>query len=121
MQQSLVSWLPVALLFALTTVLAFVVIGLSSVLGPKRGSLRKLMPYESGMKPIGSAMQRTPVRFYLIAIEFILFDIEIVFLLPYALVYRNLAGYGLAAAGIFLFFVVWGYLYSLKKGTLQWD
>ncbi len=119
--QSLFPWLPVAILFVLTSVLAFVVIGLSALLGPRRGSLRKLMPYESGMKPIGSAMQRSPIRFYLIAIEFILFDIEIVFLLPYALVYRNLAGYGLMAAGIFFFMVVWGYLYSLKKGTLQWD
>ena len=119
--QTLTPWLPVALLFVLTTVLAFVVIVLSGLLGPRRGSLRKLMPYESGMKPIGSAMQRTPVRFYLIAMEFILFDIEIIFLLPYALVYRDLRAYGLAAAGIFLFLVIWGYLYSLKKGTLQWE
>lgn len=121
MQQSLVSWLPVALLFALTTVLAFVVIGLSSVLGPKRGSLRKLMPYESGMKPIGSAMQRTPVRFYLIAMIFILFDIEIIFMLPYALIYRDLGLFGLAEIIIFVGLLLIGYFYALKRGALRWD
>jgi NADH-quinone oxidoreductase subunit A len=119
--ETLSPWLPIALLFLLTTVLAFVVIGLSGLLGPRRGSLRKLMPYESGMTPIGAANQRVPVRFYLVAIEFILFDIEIIFLLPYALVYRDLAAYGLAAAGIFVFFVIAGYLYAIKKGTLRWD
>ncbi len=119
--ETLAPWLPIALLFLLTTVLAFAVIGLSGLLGPRRGSLRKLMPYESGMTPIGSAQQRVPVRFYLVAIEFILFDIEIIFLLPYALVYRDLRVYGLVAAGIFVFFVIAGYLYAIKKGTLRWD
>ena len=121
MQQSLVSWLPVALLFALTTVLAFVVIGLSSVLGPKRGSLRKLMPYESGMKPIGSAMQRTPIRFYLIAMIFILFDIEIIFMLPYALIYRDLGLFGLGEIILFVGLLFIGYFYALKRGALRWD
>lgn len=121
MQQSLVSWLPVALLFVLTTVLAFVVIGLSSVLGPKRGSLRKLMPYESGMKPIGSAMQRTPVRFYLIAMIFILFDIEIIFMLPYALIYRDLGVFGLVEIMLFVGLLFIGYFYALKRGALRWD
>ena len=121
MQQPLISWLPVALLFALTTVLAFVVIGLSSVLGPKRGSLRKLMPYESGMKPIGSAMQRTPVRFYLIAMIFILFHIEIIFMLPYALIYRDLGLFGLAEIILFVGLLFIGYFYALKRGALRWD
>ncbi len=119
--QTLAPWLPILLLFLLTTVLAFTVIGLSGLLGPRKGSVRKLMPYESGMTPIGTAMQRVPIRFYLVAIEFILFDVEIIFLLPYALVYRDLQAYGLAAAGIFVFFIVAGYLYALKKGTLRWD
>ena len=86
--EALDPWLPILILFLLTTVLAFVVIGLSALLGPRRGSLRKLMPYESGMSPVGSAMRRVPVRFYLVAMIFILFDIEIIFMLPYALIYR---------------------------------
>ena len=119
--ETLAPWLPIFLLLILTTVLAFVVIGLSGLLGPRRGSLRKLMPYESGMVAIGSAMQRVPIRFYLVAIEFILFDIEVIFLLPYALVYRDLRAYGLAVTGIFVFLILAGYLYALKKGTLKWD
>jgi NADH-quinone oxidoreductase subunit A len=119
--QALTPWLPVLILFVLTTVLAFVVIGMSALLGPRRGSLRKLMPYESGMSPIGPANRRMRVAFYLVAIEFILFDIEIVFLLPYALIYRELAYFGLAAVGVFVLLLLVGYLYSLKKGTFQWD
>lgn len=119
--EALSAWLPILILFVLTTVLAFVVIGLSSLLGPRRGSLRKLMPYESGMTPIGSAQRRVRVAFYLVAIEFILFDIEVVFLLPYALIYRELAVYGLLAIGVFVLLLLVGYLYSLKKGTFVWD
>ena len=115
------SWLPIFILLILTTILAFVVIGMSAVLGPKQGSKRKLMPYESGMTPIGNAQRRIPVPFYLVAIEFLLFDIEIMFLLPYALIYRDLAGYGLAAVGFFVMLIVVGYIYALKKGTLSWD
>jgi NADH-quinone oxidoreductase subunit A len=121
MMQSLTSWLPILILFVLTTVLAFVVIGMSHLLGPRRGSLRKLMPYESGMNPIGSAMRRTPVRFYLVAMIFILFDIEIIFMLPYALIYRDLAVFGLIEMGIFVIILLAGYLYALKKGAFRWD
>jgi NADH-quinone oxidoreductase subunit A len=119
--QALAPWLPVALLFVLTTVLAFVVIGLSGLLGPRRGSLRKLMPYESGMKPIGSAMQRTPVRFYLIAMIFILFDIEIIFMLPYALIYRDLGVFGLVEMATFVGILLIGYVYALKRGAFRWE
>jgi len=114
-------WLPILVLFVLTTTLAFMVLGLSAVLGPKRGTLRKLMPYESGMTPIGPAQRRIRVTFYLVAIEFLLFDIEIMFLLPYALIYRDLGTYGLAAVGFFVAVIVAGYMYAIKKGALRWD
>ena len=117
----LAPWLPILILFVLTTVLAFVVIGLSSLLGPKRGSLRKLMPYESGMSPIGSAMRRVPVRFYLVAMIFILFDIEIIFMLPYALIFRELQIFGLIEMGVFVIILLAGYLYALKRGAFRWD
>ena len=119
--QSLAPWLPILILFVLTTVLAFVVIGLSSLLGPKRGSLRKLMPYESGMNPIGSARQRVPVRFYLVAMIFILFDIEVIFMLPYALIFRELQIFGLIEMGVFIAILFAGYLYALKRGAFRWD
>lgn len=119
--QALGPWLPILILFVLTTVLAFVVIAMSAMLGPKRGSLRKLMPYESGMSPVGSAMRRVPVRFYLVAMIFILFDIEIVFLLPYALIFRNLGLFGLLEMGLFVLILLAGYVYALKRGALKWD
>ena len=117
---SLQPYAPIGVLLVLTTVLAFTVIGLSALLGPRRGSKRKLMPYESGMMPIGPAMRRTPIAFYLVAIEFLLFDIEIMFLLPYALVFRELAVEGLLAVGFFMLVIVVGYIYALKTGTLKW-
>lgn len=119
--EALGPWLPILVLFVLTTVLAFVVIGLSSLLGPQRGSRRKLMPYESGMSPVGSAMRRVPVRFYLVAMIFILFDIEIIFMLPYALIYRQLGLFGLIEMGIFVLILLAGYLYALKRGAFKWD
>jgi NADH-quinone oxidoreductase subunit A len=121
LMSQLAPWLPILILFVLTTVLAFVVIGLSSLLGPKRGSLRKLMPYESGMSPIGSAMRRVPVRFYLVAMIFILFDIEIIFMLPYALIFRELQIFGLIEMGVFVIILLAGYLYALKRGAFRWD
>src|SRR5918997_2032589 len=112
--QTLQPYLPIAILLVLTTVLAFAIIGLSSLLGPRRGSRRKLMPYESGMTPIGTAMRRMPVRFYLVAMIFILFDIEIVFMLPYALVFRQLGWFGIAEMGVFILILLAGYIYAWK-------
>lgn len=114
------AWLPIAILFLLTTVLAFVVVGLSHLLGPRRPSVRKLMPYESGMTPIGNARLRIRVPFYLVAIEFLLFDVEVIFLVAYALVFRELGLYGLAAAGFFLSVLTIGFIYTLKKGLFTW-
>ena len=119
--QTLQPYLPVAILLVLTTVLAFVVIGLSSVLGPQRGSRRKLMPYESGMSPVGSAMRRMPIKFYLVAMIFILFDIEVVFMIPYALIFRDLGLFGLAEMGTFVAILFIGYIYAWKSGALKWD
>lgn len=119
--QTLQPYIPIAILFILTTVLAFVVIGLSALLGPRRGSKRKLMPYESGMTPIGGAMRRMPVRFYLVAMIFILFDIEIVFMLPYALIFRQLGLFGLAEMGVFIVILLAGYIYAWKTGAFKWD
>ena len=119
--QTLQPYLPIAVLLAITTALAFVVIGLSSLLGPRRGTRRKLMPYESGMSPIGSAMRRMPVRFYLVAMVFILFDIEVIFMLPYALIFRQLGLFGLVEMGTFVGILFAGYIYAWKTGAFTWD
>ena len=119
--ETLRPYLPILILLILTTVLAFTVIGISAVLGPKRGSKRKLMPYESGMTPIGGAMRRMPVRFYLVAMIFILFDIEVVFMLPYALIFRELGMFGLAEMGAFVIILFVGFVYAWKVGAFTWD
>jgi len=114
-------YLPIAILLILSTILCIIVAFSSSILGPKRPSKKKLAPYESGMTPIGPAMRRLPVKFYLVAVLFILFDIEVVFLLPYAVIVRDLGVYGLIAAGIFIVVVTIGLIYEWKKGALEWE
>jgi NADH-quinone oxidoreductase subunit A len=105
----------------LTTVLAAVVIGLGALMGPSRPSARKAQAYESGMQPIGPGTRQMPVRFYLVAVLFILFDIEVIFLLPWAVVFRKLGWFGLIEVGVFLAILLVGYAYAWKKGALEWD
>jgi NADH-quinone oxidoreductase subunit A len=84
-------------------------------------SASKAMPYESGMVPIGEGTRRMPVRFYLIAVLFILFDIEVVFFLPWAIVFRQLGLFGLIEMIIFIVILLVGYIYAWKKGALEWE
>ncbi len=117
-----VPYVAIALLLLFSTGLALIIVLLGAVLGPSNPTERKLQPYESGMVAVGEAMQRLPVRFYLIATLFILFDIEVIFLVPYALVARELGSVGLGIVGLFLLisFIV-ADIYVWKKGALEWD
>jgi len=81
----------------------------------------KLEPYESGMTPIGPAMRRLPVKFYLVAVLFILFDIEVVFFFPFAVVARQLGLFALAEMGVFIGILLVGYVYAWRKGALEWE
>jgi len=114
-------YLPIAILILVAVGLAVIVIFISRIFGPFKPTAKKLSPYESGMSPIGPALRRLPVKFYLIAVLFILFDIEVVFLLPYAVIIRELGTYGLIAAGIFVVVVTIGLIYEWKKGALEWE
>lgn len=115
-------YISIAILLILSTGLALIVVLLGAILGPKKPTTRKLKPYESGMVPVGDAMQRLPIRFYLIATLFIVFDIEVMFLVPYALVVRDLGTYGLVLVMTFLLIVfLIGDLYVWQKGALEWD
>jgi len=93
---------------------------ISWVAGPKKPSVAKLMSYEAGMVPIGSARIRFPVKFYLVAMLFIIFDVEIVFFYPWAVVYRQLRLFGFIEMLIFVGIFVVGYIYIWKKGVLDW-
>jgi len=112
---------PAAALLILAFVLALVILNISWVFGPHKPSTRKNAPYESGMKPIGPAVRRFPVKFYLIAVLFILFDIEVIFFLPWAVIFRDLGFYGLVVMGLFVFILTVGLVYEWKKGALEWE
>jgi len=114
-------YLPIAILVVLSTVLALIVVFASTILGPRRPTPKKLTPYESGMTPIGPAVRRLPVKFYLVAVLFILFDVEIIFLLPYAMVIRRMGLYGLIVAGVFTVVLTIGLVYEWVKGGLEWE
>ena len=117
----LFEYLAIAFLVVLSTAVGLIAIGLGELFGPKRKSSVKLEPYESGMKPIGVGTRRMPVRFYLIAVLFILFDIEVVFFLPWAIVFRQLGVFGLIEMIIFIVILLVGYAYAWKKGALEWE
>jgi NADH-quinone oxidoreductase subunit A len=114
-------YFPIFVLIFVVTAVAFIIIGLSWILGKRISTKEKLSTYECGNAPIGDARGRFPIKFYLIAILFIIFDIEVVFLYPWAVVYRKLAIFGLMEMGIFLLILLSGYFYIIKKGALNWD
>jgi NADH-quinone oxidoreductase subunit A len=117
----MLEYVAIALMVALATIIALIAIGLGTLFGPKKESEAKSMPYESGMNPYGEGTRRMPIRFYLIAVLFILFDIEVVFFLPWAVVFRQLGVFGLMEMIIFIVILLVGYVYAWKKGALEWE
>ena len=117
----LLEYIAIAVMIAVATLIAFIAIGLGELFGPRKNTEAKNMPYESGMDPIGEGTRRMPLRFYLIAVLFILFDIEVVFFLPWAIVFRQLGIFGLIEMVIFIVVLLIGYVYAWKKGALEWE
>ena len=125
----LVDYAPLLILAALATTLGLVVLGISAVVGPRAPSAVKSSTYESGLVPIGPGRRRVPIRFYLVATLFILFDIEVIYLYPWAVRFRALAqpppaGLGYAAlAGMALFvgLLLVGFVHVWRRGALTWD
>lgn len=114
-------WLPVAIQIAIAIAVAAGMIGASALLGKRMRDPVKSSPYESGMKPVGSARERFSVKFYLVAMVFILFDIEAIFLYPWAVIYRELRFYAFFEMVLFVALVLCGYFYIWKKGVLNWS
>lgn len=112
---------PIGVMIIIAIVLAFIVLMISRVFGPSNPTFRKNAPYESGMKPIGEANRRLPVKFYLVAVLFIIFDVEVIFFLPWAVAMRDLSVYGLIVMGVFTLILVVGFIYEWKKGALEWE
>ena len=117
----MLAYVAIALMIVLATLVALIAIGLGTLFGPRKDSEAKSMPYESGMDPYGEGTRRIPVRFYLIAVLFILFDIEVVFFLPWAIVFRELKVFGLLEMIVFIVILLVGYVYAWKKGALEWE
>jgi NADH-quinone oxidoreductase subunit A len=114
-------YLPLAVLFVLAIGVAFIAVALGYLFGPRHPSRRKSVPYESGMKPIGPGTRRMSVRFYLIAVLFILFDIEVIFFLPWAVVFREIKLTGFVEMTVFIVILLVGFIYAWKKGALEWE
>ena len=115
------AYLPILLLVIVAILFGMVALVFSSLIGPKKPSALKLSPYESGCEPVGTARERFSIKFYLIAMLFILFDIEAVFLYPWAILYKKLGAFGLVEMGVFIVILFVGYIYVWKKGALEWE
>ncbi len=112
---------PILLLFLLVVGFAGASLLLSDLLGAKRRSLGKAEAYESGMEPVGDARLRLSIHFYLVAVLFILFDVELIFLVPWAVSARELGPTGFWLVGSFLFVLAVGLVYEWRVGGLEWD
>jgi NADH-quinone oxidoreductase subunit A len=115
-------YVAVLISFALCAVVVTIMVGASRVLGPRHGTQVKLEPFECGNPPSGSVWgSRFPVKFYLTAILFIVFDVEVVFLYPWAVVFRRLGWFGFAEMAVFVVILAVGLAYVWRKGALEWD
>ena len=114
-------YLPVLLFLLVAIGFAAGTIGLSTIIVPRRKNAAKMSAYECGVDPVGDARERFSVKFYLVAVLFILFDIEAVFLYPWAVAFRQLGLYGLIEMVLFILILLVGYVYLLRKRALEWD
>jgi len=122
----LYDYLPILLIFIVAGGFAVGNVFISQFIGQRKRTKTKLMPYECGKDPVGSARERFSVKFYLIAMIFILFDIEVIFLVPWAVVFKSLASQGMRTLVyvemmLFVVLLLAGYVYVLKKGAFEWS
>jgi len=115
------NWSPILIFSVLVAGFAVTSIILPRIFAVRRPTDAKLEPYESGMRPTGTARERFSIQFYLVAMLFLLFDVEAIFLFPWAVVYRDLAIFGFFEMLIFIAIVLAGFLYVWKKGALEWE
>ncbi|RPI75892.1 MAG: NADH-quinone oxidoreductase subunit A [Ignavibacteriales bacterium] len=121
----ILEYLPIFIVFGVAIIFAAATVFSSEIFGPKRPTAEKLSTYESGMKPVGTTSERISIKYYLIAMFFIIFDLEVVFVYPWAVQFKKLfndAGISVFIS-MFVFLVVLelGYLYAYKKGGFRWD
>jgi NADH-quinone oxidoreductase subunit A len=114
-------YLPILIFLAVAGGLGVLLVALGFLLGPRRPDAEKLSPYECGFEAFEDSRMKFDVRYYLVAILFIIFDLEIAFLFPWAVALDSIGLVGLLAMGVFLLVLVVGFVYEWKKGALEWD
>jgi NADH-quinone oxidoreductase subunit A len=115
------NYLPILIFLAIAAVVGIALLGLGFLFGPNRPDSEKLSAYECGFEAFEDSRMKFDVRYYLVAILFIIFDLEIAFLFPWAVSLEAIGVFGLASMGIFLAILVVGFIYEWKKGALEWD
>lgn len=113
-------YIPIGIMIVLAVVIGLVLVNINKWIGPSKPNEEKLSTYESGMEPVKSARERFSVKFYLVAMLFIVFDIEIVFMYPWAVTFRELGMFGLIEMLIFIGVLLVGFVYIWRKGALRW-
>jgi NADH-quinone oxidoreductase subunit A len=114
------SWLSILMLFGVAVGFGVFTVSISQLLGPRRPTPEKLAPYECGVPPVGDARERLSVQFYLVAMVFLLFDIEVAFLYPWAMALRDIGWPGYIQIVLFTLVLAAGYIYIWRKGILDW-
>jgi len=114
-------YLPIAIQLLFAGAFVLLVLGVTHLLGPKRNTEEKLKNFESGIASVGNARQPMAIKYFLIAILFVLFDVEVIFFYPYAVNFRELKWSGFGAVLLFVAFFLIGFIYIIKKGALQWE
>ena len=121
MQQDLSAYLPIALMFLLVVGFSVLSLALARFLAPRRPTPEKAEPYECGIVPLHEPGQRFPVKFYLVAMLYVIFDIEIVFLFAWAVEFEDLGWYGMGAVGLFTLLLIETLVYVWRRGALDWN
>ncbi len=116
-----IAFIPVLITFFIVGGFAYFALVATHLLGPKRYSKEKHDTYECGIDYRGDSRSRFSIKFYLVAVLFVVFDLEVVFMYPWAVNFRHLGWYGLITMGVFLILLTIGLLYEWKKGALEWD
>jgi NADH-quinone oxidoreductase subunit A len=114
-------YLPVGLQLIFAVIFVGAMMGLTHLLGPSRRTSDKLANFESGIESVGNARQPMAIKYFLVAILFVLFDVEVIFFYPYAVIFKELGWQGFAAVLMFVGFFLCGFIYIIKKGALNWE
>ena len=118
---SSINYLPIALQLVFALIFVGAMMGITHWIGPKRNTSDKLENFESGIESVGNARQPMAIKYFLVAILFVLFDVEVIFFYPYAVNFRTLGWNGFLAVIMFVGFFMAGFLYIIKKGALTWE